>query len=53
MSKIVPSAFWKFWPAEAMIPGGLVVMSDRMYIVDPNGTLWRLPVGEAFNVKVS
>lgn len=33
-------------------PSAIVIMRDRMHIVVANGSLRRLPIGEAFNVKV-
>jgi hypothetical protein len=30
----------------------MLVMSDRIYGVMANGSLWRLPIGEAKNVVV-
>lgn len=40
-----------WWPNK-LTPNTFVVMSDRIYYVLGNGSLRRLPIGEAFNVRV-
>ncbi len=46
------SRFVRQWPNE-LTPGAIVVMTDRIYAVLKNGSLFRLPVGTAKHVKAS
>jgi hypothetical protein len=40
----------KYWETP-FAPGSMLLMSDRIYGIMSNGSLWRLPISEAKNVQ--